>query len=174
PWNGNWKSMMKHSALPSTVAPGSPLRPFTAQEQAPAAPFRLEPLTGKLRLVISAGLLSWLAWRIDWDRIHQAFGHLRMELGLAAVGVYLLAQIISGFRWQLLARPLGFHEPLRQFTGFYFIGMYFNLLLPTSVGGDVVRAWCLDGKTGRRLPAVLSVLVDRISGLMILLLVACV
>jgi uncharacterized membrane protein YbhN (UPF0104 family) len=52
--------------------------------------------------------------------------------------------------------------------------MYFNLVLPTSVGGDVVRAWCLDAKTGRRLNAFLSVLVDRLSGLLILLLVACV
>ena len=39
---------------------------------------------------------------------------------------------------------------------------------------DVVRAWLLDGKTGRRLNAFLSVLVDRISGLMILLMVACI
>ena len=48
-------------------------------------------------------------------------------------------QVLSGLRWQLLARPLGFRGSIWRFTAFYFIGMYFNLLLPTSVGGDVIR-----------------------------------
>jgi uncharacterized membrane protein YbhN (UPF0104 family) len=127
-----------------------------------------------LKLVVSFGLLSWLAWRTDWDRIHQALGSLRVEFWLAAVALYAAAQVVSGWRWQLLARPLGFHDSLCQFTAFYFIGMYFNLLLPTSVGGDVVRAWCLDNKSGRRLPAFLSVFIDRLSGLVILLAIACI
>jgi uncharacterized membrane protein YbhN (UPF0104 family) len=127
-----------------------------------------------LRPIVSIGLLAWLGWRTDWGRVGHAFAQMRLDFWLAAVGVYLGAQLLSGLRWQLLARPLGFQESLRRFTAFYFIGMYFNLLLPTSVGGDVIRAWCLDGKKGRRLNAFVSVLVDRISGLIILLLVACV
>src|SRR5207253_2317310 len=90
------------------------------------------------------------------------------------VGLLLLAQVASAARWRLLARPLGFHSPLGAFIRFYFVGMFFNLLLPTSVGGDVVRAWYLDGGSGRRMPAFLSVLVDRLSGLLILLSLACV
>ena len=51
--------------------------------------------------------------------------------------------------------------------------MFFSLALPTSVGGDVVRGWYLDGGSGRRLTAFLSVLLDRLSGLLLLLLLAC-
>ena len=51
--------------------------------------------------------------------------------------------------------------------------MYFNLLLPTSVGGDVVRAWYLDAGSGRRLAAFVAVFVDRFSGLVVLLGLAC-
>jgi uncharacterized membrane protein YbhN (UPF0104 family) len=40
------------------------------------------------------------------------------------------------------------------------------------MGGDVVRAWYLDGKSGRRLTALLSVVLDRVSGLLILTLLA--
>jgi uncharacterized membrane protein YbhN (UPF0104 family) len=111
---------------------------------------------------------------MDWTQVGQAFGHLRLEFWLAAVGLYALTQIVSALRWQLLAQPLGFQGSLGQFVRYYFIGMYFNLLLPTSVGGDVVRAWYLDGGSGRRLPAFLSVLVDRLSGLLVLLALACV
>jgi uncharacterized membrane protein YbhN (UPF0104 family) len=125
------------------------------------------------RLFVTIGILSWLAWRTDWHRVGHAFQNLRLELWLAAFSLCVLMQVISGWRWQLLARPLGFHGRVRDYTSYYFIGMYFNLLLPTSVGGDVVRAWFLDHRKGRRLAALVSVLVDRASGLLVLLLVAC-
>jgi uncharacterized membrane protein YbhN (UPF0104 family) len=127
----------------------------------------------RLRLGVSAGLFGYVAWRTDWGQVGQAFARLRVGLWLAAVGLYALTQVVSALRWQLLARPLGFRRPLGQLTGFYFIGMFFNLLLPTSVGGDVVRAWYLDGRSGRRSAAFLSVLVDRASGLLVLLSLAC-
>jgi uncharacterized membrane protein YbhN (UPF0104 family) len=125
-----------------------------------------------LRFVISVGLLGWLAARTDWDQIGRAFHRLRPEWWLAAVGLYVAVQVLSAYRWRLLAGPLGFDRPLRHLTGFYFIGMFFNLFLPTSVGGDVVRAWYLDGGSGRRLAAFLSVFIDRLSGLVVLLAMA--
>jgi uncharacterized membrane protein YbhN (UPF0104 family) len=127
----------------------------------------------KLRLLVSAAILGWLAWRTDWAQLTAAFGQLHLGLWLAAVALYALTQFVSALRWQGLARPLGFTRPLRDYAGFYFIGMYFNLMLPTSVGGDVVRAWYLDGGSGRRFAAFFSVLLDRGSGLLLLLALAC-
>jgi uncharacterized membrane protein YbhN (UPF0104 family) len=132
--------------------------------------FLLHP---SLRGLVSLTLLTGLAWRTEWGPITRAFADLRPELWLAAVGLYLAAQLASALRWQWLARPLGFRHSLGQLTAFSFIGMYFNLVLPTSVGGDVVRAWYLDGGSHRRLLAFLSVFVDRLSGLLVLLALAC-
>src|SRR5947209_8083614 len=103
------------------------------------------PVSKKLRLVVSVALLGCLAWRTDWARVGHAFAQMRPGLWLAAVGLYLATQVVSGLRWRLLAEPLGFEQSLARFTGLYFVGMFFNLVLPTSVGGDVVRAWYLDG-----------------------------
>ena len=128
----------------------------------------------KVRLLVSVALLGWFAWCTNWTQVGQAFSHLRVELWVAAVLLYVVTQLVSAVRWRLLAEPLGFQRPLPQLAAFYFIGMYFNLFLPTSVGGDVVRAWYLDGGSGRKLAAFLSVFVDRFSGLLILLLLACV
>jgi glycosyltransferase 2 family protein len=127
-----------------------------------------------LRITVTVGLLAWLAWRMDWPRLTEVFQHLQLGWWLAAVALYFAAQFISALRWQLLSRPLGFGQPLRRYVGYYFIGMYFNLLLPTSVGGDVVRAWYLDSRSGHRLNAFLSVFLDRFSGLLVLLGLACV
>jgi uncharacterized membrane protein YbhN (UPF0104 family) len=124
------------------------------------------------RVLVSVSLLGWIAWQTDWGQVGQAFAKLRAGWWLAAVAALVLAQLASARRWQLLAAPLGFPRPLGQMTAFYFIGMYFNLVLPTSVGGDVVRAWYLDGRSGRRLGAFACVLLDRLSGLVVLLAVA--
>jgi len=128
-------------------------------------------LKKKLRLAASVLLLGWLAWQTNWDQVREAFGRLRLGPWLLAVAVYAVAQVVSSARWQLMARPLGFDAPLRRFLGLYWVGMFFNLVLPTSVGGDAVRAWQLGGP-GRRLPALVSVLADRVSGLMVMLVMA--
>jgi uncharacterized membrane protein YbhN (UPF0104 family) len=127
-----------------------------------------------LRVLLSVGLLGWVGWRTDWSQVVRTFAQLRLELWLAAIGLYVATQVVSSVRWRLFARPLGVARPVRQLVAFYFIGMYFNLILPTSVGGDVVRAWYLDGQSGRRLASFLSVLADRVSGLLVLLGLACV
>jgi uncharacterized membrane protein YbhN (UPF0104 family) len=106
---------------------------------------------------------------MDWGQVGEVFRHLRPAWWLAAVGVLVATQVVSALRWQLLAGPLGFHHSSRRFVSYYFIGMYFNLFLPTSVGGDVVRAWYLDGGSGRRLAAFFSAFMDRLSGLVALL-----
>lgn len=129
-------------------------------------------MSKRLRLAASAALLAFLAWRTDWHHLAAAFAGLRARWWLLAVVLYAVTQVVSAARWRLLARPLGFEAPAARFVGYYYVGMFFNLALPTSVGGDVVRAWYLDGRSGRGTAALVSVLADRVSGLALLLLVA--
>jgi uncharacterized membrane protein YbhN (UPF0104 family) len=132
------------------------------------------------RLLGSLVFLGILAWRLDWVQLASAFAHLNLTLWGAALALYLATQVVSSLRWQLLAGGLGFSGWWGQYLAYYFIGMFFNLLLPTSVGGDVVRAWYLAGQPqsttgpGPRLGAFLSVFADRVSGLAVLVALACV
>jgi glycosyltransferase 2 family protein len=128
-------------------------------------------VSSRARLLVSVGLLGLLAWRADWGQIAAAVRQLRPGYALAALVTFLLTQLVSASRWRLLARPLGFDHPRRHFAGMFYVGMYFNLFLPTSVGGDVVRAWYLGGP-GKRGAAMISVLADRGSGLLVLLAMA--
>jgi uncharacterized protein (TIRG00374 family) len=127
-----------------------------------------------LRAGVSAAILGGLASRLDWGQVAAAFREMRWDFWLAAFALFLATQGVSALRWQWLARPLGFRESLGRFTALYFVGMFFNLLLPTSIGGDAVRAVHLNAGSGRRTAALLSVLLDRLSGLFVLLALACV
>jgi len=131
-----------------------------------------------LRVGGSVGLLTFLAWKTDWHRVGEAFQRLDWRFWLAALALYVATQVVSTWRWRMFARELGLGGTFREYLSYYFVGMFFNLVLPTSVGGDVVRAWYLahrpGPKTGQRMPAFVSVLADRVSGVVVLALVACV
>ncbi|HEX4592077.1 MAG TPA: lysylphosphatidylglycerol synthase transmembrane domain-containing protein [Gemmataceae bacterium] len=142
-------------------------------EQSPPATAERLPWKRLLRLGVSAGILAVLAAKTDWDQVTAALRGLRWSHAVASFGIVIAAQLVSAVRWQWLSRPLGFHRPLGRYIEAYFVGMFFNLLLPTSVGGDAVRAVYLNNKSGRPMAAVLSVLLDRLSGLLVLLGVAC-
>ena len=102
-------------------------------------------------------------------------GHLVRQLrsarldyvGLAFCG-YLLGQVVSAYRWCLLARPLGFGQPLKTFIAYYFAGMYLNLFAPSVVAGDVGRGYLLAHGRARFGAALHSVLADRVSGMVML------
>jgi glycosyltransferase 2 family protein len=138
----------------------------------PASPRQFGGLA--LRVVVSFGILAWLGSRMDWSHVVEAFRGLRWGYWVAAVGLYVACQLLCCIRWMWLSRPLGFTQSPARFSSIYFVGMFFNLFLPTSVGGDAVRAVYLANGSGRRLPAILSVLLDRLSGVVVLIGVACV
>jgi uncharacterized membrane protein YbhN (UPF0104 family) len=127
-----------------------------------------------LRVAVTMALVTWVALHTKWGEVQDAFVKLDVRYWLAGVAILVVTQVVSAVRWQVIARQLGLERPLTQLTGFYFIGMYFNLMLPTSVGGDVVRAWYLNGGSGKKLRSVAAVLLDRINGVIVLVALACV
>ena len=127
-----------------------------------------------IRIAISGLLLTWIGWRTNWTDVAEKFATLRIEFWLAAVGLLVVAQVVSARRWQYFAQSLGFERTIAQYSAYYFIGMYFNLLLPTSVGGDVFRVWYLNANSGRKWAALASVFLERLNGLLVLIALACV
>ncbi len=88
-----------------------------------------------------------------------------------AIGLYLLGQVVCAYKWKVIAGVAGFRNGFRKYIEYYFIGMFFNLFLPTTVGGDVVKCYYLssDDSRGRSAPAIYTVLVERFTGLAVLI-----
>jgi hypothetical protein len=65
-----------------------------------------------------------------------------------------------------LLRAQGIPVPLGPLTNYTFVGFFFNNFLPANVGGDVMRGFGIARYTERNADAAVSVIVDRIIGLM--------
>jgi uncharacterized membrane protein YbhN (UPF0104 family) len=117
------------------------------------------------RLAATVGLMAWAVKDIEWAGFLELLAAADWPWWLAALAVTLVGQVVAGIRWAALARPLGFDFPRRFFVRRFFEGMFFSLCLPSSIGGDVVKAVRIGGSTSLRLLAGCSVLADRLTGL---------
>ncbi|MCC6278292.1 MAG: flippase-like domain-containing protein [Oligoflexia bacterium] len=80
-------------------------------------------------------------------------------------GLIFLLIFINNYRWLLLLKGLGIDSNVRQTLPLTFIGLFFNLAMPGSVGGDVIKAYYIAGEHHHsRLKAITSVIMDRIVG----------
>ncbi|HEY2772812.1 MAG TPA: lysylphosphatidylglycerol synthase transmembrane domain-containing protein [Candidatus Binatia bacterium] len=121
---------------------------------------------------VSAGALYLVVSRIDTAAMVRALSAADRTDVVVVILLYLVGQALTAWRWKLIASRVGFTEPMAEFQRYYFIGMFFNLFGPATLGGDVVRALYLGASAGRRAVALHTVIFDRLSGLVMLVFVA--
>jgi len=118
-----------------------------------------------LRLAFT-GILMFLALRgIEWPKLLTLLERIDWRWWAAGFATGVVAQVIAAIRWAFLARPIGFPYSIGLFIWRFFEGAFFSLCLPTSIGGDVVKAYRLADTTHGRLLAGCTVLADRLTGL---------
>lgn len=89
-----------------------------------------------------------------------------------SVLIGLLINIVSALKWWMLIRAQNIVVGYWRAFSYYLVGQFYNQILPTSVGGDVVRSYELGKFTGRHADAMASVFVERYTGVLVLLLIA--
>ena len=116
------------------------------------------------RFALSAVLLAWLFKNIEWKDILSAIRMADMGLLGWALAVTFLIQIGCLVRWIMLMKALNLSASWGQTFRYFFIGLFCNLFLPTSIGGDVVKAIGMSRSVGNKAKVFASVVLDRLSG----------
>lgn len=124
-----------------------------------------------LKIAVSVGFLALLLTRVDVGQAIQRLAGLHVGFLLGAVALYVGGVLVRAYRWGVLIWSLGVRVRWRRLVALYFVGSFFNLVLPTGFGGDAVKMLELsrDSKTSS---AISSVLVDRFTGLLVLFVLA--
>jgi glycosyltransferase 2 family protein len=122
--------------------------------------------------VVSAVVLGLL---LRWAGLHEVAKTLRgtdLSWFLPAVALSVATVPVMALRWQLLLEAKHVSVPLGWLTRTYFVALFAGQFLPAAIGGDAVRVVELGRRTGDAPEAVASVLIDRLVGLVSLVVLA--
>jgi uncharacterized protein (TIRG00374 family) len=127
-----------------------------------------------LKVALALGLLT-LSLTLNRHQIAQVFQR-PVAWRLYALGFVLdfVGVLLAYGRWFLMVRALDLPFRLRDAVRLGFIGLFFNMVIPGAIGGDFVKAAYLCREQPRsKTPAIASVVIDRLSSLLALFLLAC-
>jgi uncharacterized membrane protein YbhN (UPF0104 family) len=125
-----------------------------------------------LKIILSLGILTYLLSHVSLASFWEALLDARHNYLILAFLLYIVGQVLSAYKWRLLAKTLGFRRKFKRFLAYYFIGMFFNLFFLGSIGGDVGKAYLLAGRRDSRMRAGYSILAERFTGGMALVTIA--
>src|SRR5436190_6520071 len=142
-------------AAPETAGVGSTRRQF-----------RLSGATKLgVRIIISAALLALLITKIPADDIQPKDTHAGTLAFLAAGLLFtFVGFVLSAWRWQRVFAVFDVHVPLRTLLAHYLAGQFVGNVLPSTIGGDVLRVSRAAKTTGAGDIAFASVVIERLSG----------
>jgi uncharacterized membrane protein YbhN (UPF0104 family) len=124
------------------------------------------------RLAVSAALVTWILRRTPFREVGAAFHSADLRFVLLALALNLFDTFASVRRWRLLIHAQGGEAPFPGLVRAYFAGIFFNNLLPSTIGGDAVRVVHTSRLGLGRARALAIVFVDRFVGLLALMLFA--
>jgi uncharacterized protein (TIRG00374 family) len=116
------------------------------------------------RLAVSALLMAWLYSRVDLGELRRLLTDLRPAVLVALFGLLLFNSWISALKWRILLAADGIRLPLRGLLASYLVGTFFNVFLPSNIGGDAYRIYDVARRTARPVNTAASVFADRLSG----------
>lgn len=122
-----------------------------------------------LQLAVTLVVLTWIfrdpGLRAGMGKALSQADPVWILAGIVVAGLDEIANII---RWGLFLRIQGVRISWRETTAIFMIGVFFNLFLFGIMGGDAIKAYYLT-KTHRKTAVFLSLVADRLIGLVVLI-----
>ncbi len=123
-----------------------------------------------VRLVVSAALLALLLAKVpDLNGALPSAHHGRTAaLLVLAVVVALIGVVLSAWRWQRVLAVYGAEVPLTSLTATYLASLFVGNVLPSTIGGDVLRVARIGKTINSTETAFASVALERLTGFLAL------
>lgn len=121
-----------------------------------------------LKLAVSAGLIAWLWSRFDFPAAFDTIVTMAWPLAAAAFAVLLFHGVLSAWRWRTIVLRQGGALPWSEALRLFFIAMFFNQTLSTTIGGDAARVWMLHRDGAAVGTATGGIVLERVAGFLAL------
>lgn len=122
-----------------------------------------------IKFVITAVMFYFLFQYVDFKNLVEILAKSHGGTILIALLFQIASTYLAAYRWRLIMQLLVFREKISYYIKSYFKASFFNQVLPSSIGGDAVRIIDLTQKNYNKKDAFYGVFVDRLVGLVGLL-----
>ena len=123
-----------------------------------------------VKVVVSMGLILYIVSTMDLGEISADIRLADRGLFVFAIFMFIVSGVVGALQWETILRFHGVRLGKIKTVSHYFMGLFFNFVLPGFVGGDVVRVYKTSIASGRSTQAFSSTLADRVIGLAVLIL----
>ncbi|MGE0495780.1 MAG: YbhN family protein [Vulcanimicrobiota bacterium] len=128
-------------------------------------------LRGVVGVLIAAYLIHLVVARGQVDLLAEV-KQANLGLLVLAFSLFGLGTLIGTYRWQLLLRVIGKELNLATLFRLNMIASFFALAIPGGVGGDITKIYYLSREEDKATEAIMTIVLDRLMGLLGLLTVA--
>lgn len=128
-----------------------------------------------LRVLVSLGAVGLIIYFLH-DKLGESLNILRHDVRWEGVLFAAFLQIIAlGFlaaRLRYVFQVQKIHVTFKESFYLGIVALFFNLFLPSAVGGDVAKAYYAYKHSGKKMESTTSVILDRLMGFAALILMA--
>lgn len=119
------------------------------------------------RFVIAGGLLFFVLRQVNLAELVTKLATAHPAGILIGLGGSLVMAWLAGWRWALVLVPekIGRREHWLFFRA-TMLGLFYNLFMPSSVGGDILKWTALEPLNLPKKKVILTMLIDRVLGMM--------
>lgn len=134
-------------------------------------------MTKEARNIIVRITISFLAIAVILvfmrDKLQETWHILRSDVAwgwiLAGLSSYVVANLFIAYRLKLVFKVQHIVLSFKEVCHLIFVGLFFNLFLPSAVGGDLAKAYYAYKHSGKKMEATTSVLLDRLIGFVVII-----
>jgi len=136
--------------------------------------WRSKKIVFLLKLLISSVLIFYLFYIRDIDlfRVGASLQKANIFWLIIGLGLLGLGRIITACRWKILLSAQEIYVPLKSLLVSLFVANFFNLFLPSTIGGDAMRAYDISRNTAHLGTSVMTIVIERVMGLFALVMIA--
>jgi uncharacterized protein (TIRG00374 family) len=129
------------------------------------------PVGRLLRILLVVAVTAYVLWRARPGAVLNALVHADLTWIALAIALVVVDRALMAYRWIVLLCPIdpATRPPLSAVIRIFFLSSFAGTFLPTSIGADVVRAFGLSQLNVAPGQAVASVLMDRLLGVVSIL-----
>ena len=126
-----------------------------------------------LKLLLTLVALYFVFKKIDVEKFVQTLKGVDPLYFVLAIVSFNCSKLISAFRLRNFYQEVGLTLTNAFNLRLYFVGMFYNLFLPGSIGGDGYKVYVLKQFSEVKLkPIITATFLDRVSGMVFLVMIA--